>query len=53
MRSSPRAKEVTVDREVWEQLLRCEGEPVLAVSLCRPKLPEESAALRRVERKPL
>lgn len=50
MRSSLRAKEVTVDQEVWEQLLRCEGEPVLAVSLCRPKLPEERAALRRVER---
>lgn len=41
---------VTVAAELWTQTLPYQEEPVLSLSIRRPKLPEETAALRRMER---
>lgn len=41
---------VQVDAGTWKRVLKCEGEPVLTMTLRWPKLPEEQSSLRRIDR---
>ena len=50
MRNHKPPKEFQIEDEVWERTLFWEEEPVLTLSLRRPKLPEDTPGLRRMER---
>lgn len=41
---------VTIEAEIWTQVLKYEEEPVLSLSLRWPKLPDSRASFRRIDR---
>lgn len=49
-RDKCKVESVNVEAGTWKQVLKCEGEPVLSFTLRWPKLPEDSAAFRRIGR---
>ncbi|SBV98870.1 conserved hypothetical protein [uncultured Eubacteriales bacterium] len=49
-RNKCKIESVNVEAGTWKQVLKCDGEPVLSFTLRWPKLPEDTAALRRIAR---